>query len=47
METTIKKVGKISVHVVTDKRDSLLSKHLITESDAEWIAEQLQQLELH
>ena len=35
METTIKKVGKISVNVVTDKRESLLSKHLITESDAE------------
>ena len=35
MKTRIKQVGKISVNVVTDKRESLLSNHLITESDAE------------
>jgi len=30
-----KKIGNISVNVVTDKSESLLSNHLITESDAE------------
>lgn len=34
MKTNVKKVGRIAVNVVTERK-SLLSDHLITENDAE------------